>query len=134
MNTMFPIGSVVELKESHEKLVIIGYLHQDTRGNNIIISQYTGCEYSLGLDDKMECYYFSEEDIENVYFMGYAIESDRVFLRLLYELYNEISNNSNFDVVINRLLDKYYADDEKKKKEILDKTFSQLFEGGDNNE
>ena len=58
MNTMLPIGSVVELENDDKKYVIVGFMHQELEGNTLSIYQYTACEYSLGIDDKNDFLYY----------------------------------------------------------------------------
>ena len=135
MNTMLPIGSVVELENDEKKYVILGYFHQEVNDNKLNIYQYTACEYSLGFDDSNDLVYFDEDKIDSLVFMGYTIQFDRLFLRMLYDVYEALDGCKNIEDLMDEVLNKYFKDDEVKKKEIKEMTigiYNKKEEGGSN--
>ena len=65
-----PIGSVVLLKESTKKLMVIGFFQirpdQEKR-----VYDYCGCLYPEGYQDGDHIYLFDEDMIDKVYSVGY---------------------------------------------------------------
>ena len=136
MNTMLPIGSVVELENDDKKYVIVGFMHQELEGNTLSIYQYTACEYSLGIDDKNDFLYFNDDKIDGLLFMGYTTQFDRIYLRILYEMYKEIENEKNIDKAMDNVLNKHFGNDEAKKSEIKNRVVNNYMnynEGGNEN-
>jgi len=121
MNTMLPIGSVVELKGEKDYVTIIGYMHQEMDEMKLNIYQYTGCNYLNGYKNNTKLVYFDEDYIENIYYVGYATEYQRDFYRMLYEVFTEINKNKDVEKAVDVILNKYYANDEKTKEEIRQK-------------
>ncbi len=68
-----PAGSVVLLKDSSKRLMIIGFL-QSTRADSSKIYDYSGCLYPEGYQDGDHVYLFDHDQIEKVYAVGYMDE------------------------------------------------------------
>ena len=74
MEGILPIGSIVTLKNNSTKIFIIGYLPDDMRNRDF--HDYIGITSTLSLDGTKLVYnknefIFNNEDIENIYFIGY---------------------------------------------------------------
>ena len=65
---LLPNGTVILAEKSNRKFMIIGNSFQDADGN---MFDYAACIYPEGLIDADEIYYFNNDDIEKVYFVGY---------------------------------------------------------------
>lgn len=67
MSSPLPIGSVVQIKNKKEKHIIIG--KNITKDDNVY--SYCCVVYPYGfLIDKQSLYYFNDEEIEEVIFVG----------------------------------------------------------------
>lgn len=75
---ILPIGSVVLLKDSTRRLVIVG--QYVSKAENDRIYDYTGCLYPEGLTDPEKMYLFDSGSIERVYHIGYMDEKTAEFL------------------------------------------------------
>ncbi|AND78545.1 MULTISPECIES: DUF4176 domain-containing protein [Streptococcus] len=80
---MLPIGSVVYLKEGNQKLMILNRAPLLTVNGMQKYVDYSACEFPKGLVPE-EVYYFNEEDIDKVIYMGLQDEDEKRFE----ELYN----------------------------------------------
>lgn len=65
---LLPNGTVIKAEKSNRKFMIIGNIFQDADGN---MFDYAACIYPEGLINADEIYYFNNDDIEKVYFIGY---------------------------------------------------------------
>ena len=70
-----PIGSIVQLKESNIRIMIIARCVSATIQDKRYYLDYVGCVFPFGMD-KDEVLYFSEEDIETIHFKGYANDEE----------------------------------------------------------
>ncbi len=61
------LGSVVTLKDSEKKLMVIGYNKRDENGD---IQRYEATHYPTGIT-KSKYYYFLDEDIKIILDSGY---------------------------------------------------------------
>lgn len=68
-NGILPVGSVVLLKESTRKLMIIGYCMQ--RESDKKLFDYSGVLYPDGFETVQTMYLFNRDQIERVYYVGY---------------------------------------------------------------
>ena len=66
---LLPIGSVVLLKDSNKRVMIMGYLATIEGGRDIY--DYTGCLYPEGVLDTDTISFFNQGDIERLYFIGF---------------------------------------------------------------
>lgn len=66
---LLPVGSVVLLKDSTKKVMIIGH-NQIEVGNNEIIYDYSGCLFPEGYLNANSIYLFDNEQVEYVYHIG----------------------------------------------------------------
>lgn len=72
MNETLPIGSVVKTKENDIQLMITGYdnTHEEINYDYTAVIHPTGIEY-LTEEIQQNVFYFNQEEIEEVYFVGY---------------------------------------------------------------
>lgn len=68
-----PAGSVVLLKDSTKRVMIIGFL-QIRQDDQSRIYDYSGCLFPEGYQDSEHVYLFDHEQIEKVYSVGYMDE------------------------------------------------------------
>lgn len=64
-----PIGSVVLLKNSKKRVMIVGV--QQKQFNTTKIWDYSGCLYPEGIIDPDRLFLFDASQIERLYFVGY---------------------------------------------------------------
>ena len=64
-----PIGTVVLLKEGSKKLMICGRIQ--TRENSDEIYDYSGCLYPEGIIGPDSMFFFNQENIDTIYFIGF---------------------------------------------------------------
>lgn len=89
---VLPVGSVVLLKDSTKKVMIIGVCQfQAVEGEpKPRIWDYVACPFPEGYQGPNECYLFNGDQIENVYAIGYQDEEQMImktkYDRLLAEL------------------------------------------------
>jgi len=76
---LLPIGTVVSLNKMDQKVCIIGYMDPITEET---FKYYVGCLFPTGLKQE-KTIGFTEEDIDNIYFMGYQTEETLKFTKLL---------------------------------------------------
>ena len=67
MKTIFPIGTVAQLKEAEKSLMIIGSLQATEDGTEY---DYIGVPFPEGFIDDETFFLFNNEDIEKVHFVG----------------------------------------------------------------
>ena len=79
-NGLFPIGTVVLLKESTKKLMITGVCQftEDENGERKFY-EYTGVVFPEGYLSAEENYLFNGDQIDRLYFMGYQDEEALAF-------------------------------------------------------
>lgn len=78
-NSLYPIGTVVLLKEGEKAIMIIGYAFIDTSDQNTVYD-YCGCLYPEGIIASDEFLLFQHENIEKVLNLGYINDDAEVFL------------------------------------------------------
>ncbi len=91
MKKYLPIGSVVLLNGAEKRLMICGRLQTDVSTDKQY--DYSACLYPEGLIDSKELYMFNNEDINNVYFIGFQDEEELRFRRFIEGLSNEKESN-----------------------------------------
>ena len=69
MRNLLPIGSVVLLKNSKKKVMIVGLL-QVQEGNSKVYD-YSACIFPEGMIDPEHLYLFDNDQIDSLYFMGF---------------------------------------------------------------
>ena len=89
MKRYFPIGTVVLLKESERRVMIVGLRSQEAGTDKIW--DYCGCLYPEGIIDSNNLFLFDQEQIEVLFFIGFQDGESMQFL----EAVNKSVNESN---------------------------------------
>ena len=76
MDVLYPLGTVVTLKEQPEEYVIIGYCPVDAEGK---VFTYLGIDAVLGLTYGNLARPFMKDEIEKIVFRGYSDEESEEF-------------------------------------------------------
>ena len=75
---LFPIGSIVILKEGTKKLMIFGR-KQQVETDEVRKFDYIGCPYPEGYINLDFTYLFNHDDIQEVVSTGYEDQEERTF-------------------------------------------------------
>ncbi len=73
-----PIGTVVLLKNSQKRLMIIGFCTFDGEDNEKIYD-YSGCFFPEGLISSNQIFLFNHNQIERIYSMGFVDNEAKEF-------------------------------------------------------
>ena len=76
---LLPIGSVVLLKESTKRVMIIGVCQRQLNIDQDIIWDYCGCVYPEGYMGGDQIFMFNGNQIEQVYALGYQDDEQFAF-------------------------------------------------------
>lgn len=90
---LLPIGSVVLLKDSTKKVMIIGFCQREI-GVEEKIWDYAGCLYPEGYLGPNNTYMFEDEQIEKIYSVGYQDEEQFAFKVKVDAAREELKGNS----------------------------------------
>lgn len=85
IKNLFPIGSVVKVKDTKKELVIIGILVN----NAGIKYDYIGVPFPEGYIDAEHMYVFNHSDIEKTEYLGYINAEFQIFRSTLAESLKE---------------------------------------------
>lgn len=80
MKNYLPMGSIIRLKESNKKLMIIG--RQQKRTDNNKVFDYLAIFYPIGTVDN-NVVLFNEDDIDELVFRGYCDIEEQEFVKFL---------------------------------------------------
>ena len=75
---VLPIGSVVLLKDSTKKLMIMGYAQVAARDPNVVWD-YTGCVFPEGFIGPDKMFMFNRDQIDQVFALGYQDQEQMSF-------------------------------------------------------
>lgn len=89
---MLPIGSVILLKDSTKKLMIIGYLQQQTEEKKVW--DYVGIPYPEGYMGNTKTYLFDQVQVDCVYALGYQDNEQFAFSAHLDEMLKTLRTTS----------------------------------------
>lgn len=81
MKRYFPIGSVVLLKESNKRVMIVGLKQKQFDSDKVW--DYSACLYPEGIIDPDKLYLFDNEQIQRLYFVGFQDGEALEFLEKL---------------------------------------------------
>lgn len=84
MKKYLPVGSVVLLKESQKRIMIVG--HKMKQANSDKIWDYSACLFPEGILDPDKLFLFDNEQIERLYFIGLQDGESLAFLKKVSEL------------------------------------------------
>lgn len=66
-----PLGTIVSLKDSDKKLLIIGVHQKSVSNNSDILYDYCACLHPYGYVNSEDIFLFNNEKIDKIYFQGY---------------------------------------------------------------
>lgn len=81
MNKYLPLGSIVLLKNSKKRVMIIGY--KSKVSGNDKVWDYSGCLFPEGVIDANKLFVFDDAQIERLFFLGLQDTESMTFLRVL---------------------------------------------------
>ena len=84
MKKFLPIGSVVLLKNSQKRIMIVGVKQKQVDSDKVW--DYSACLYPEGILDPDKLFLFDSEQIERLYFIGFQDAEGMAFLKRLAEL------------------------------------------------
>ena len=79
INGLLPIGSVVLLKNSTKRVMILGVAQEAQREDGVKLYDYAGCLYPEGFLDPEQNFLFNQDQIEQLFFIGYQDEEALAF-------------------------------------------------------
>ena len=91
MKKFLPIGSVVLLKESRKRIMIVGV--KQKQANSDKVWDYSACLYPEGILDPDKLFLFDAEQIERLYFVGLQDGEGLAFLNKLSHLEDNVATN-----------------------------------------
>ncbi len=79
MEQMLPIGTIVLLKESTKRILIIGFFPQEY--NDSKLYDYSGVPYPEGLIDSRKILLFNHKQIGKICHMSLEDEEEEIFMK-----------------------------------------------------
>ena len=89
MKELFPIGTVVLLREGTKPVMIIGFYVSGEKDDKIY--DYLGCLYPEGVLTTSENLVFNHADISQLIFRGLETNEEREFKQKLYFAFNNLN-------------------------------------------
>lgn len=86
MKKFLPIGSVVLLKDSQKRIMIVGVKQKQADSDKVW--DYSACLYPEGILEPNKLFLFDSEQIERLYFIGLQDGEGLAFLNYLNQLEN----------------------------------------------
>lgn len=87
---LLPIGTVVLLKNSTKRVMIIGLLQKQLKEGKEVIWDYSGCFYPEGYMGPDKTFLFNGTQIEKVFAVGYQDEEQFAFKVRIDEVRREL--------------------------------------------
>ena len=87
---LLPIGTVVLLKNSNKRVMIIGLLQKQLKEGEEVIWDYSGCFYPEGYMGPDKTFLFNSGQIEKVFAVGYQDEEQFAFKVKIDTVRNEL--------------------------------------------
>jgi len=94
MKRFLPVGSVVLLKDSTKRVMIIGVKQVQEDGTEW---DYSGCLYPEGVQNTEDLFIFNEDQIDLLFFIGFQDNEGLSFLEALSE-----AENNNYDTLLSQ--------------------------------
>lgn len=91
-DTLLPIGSVVLLKDSTKRVMIIGILQKQVVEEGDKIWDYSGCFYPEGYMGPDKTFLFNDNQIARVFALGYQDEEQFAFEEKINQVREELKN------------------------------------------
>ena len=87
---LLPIGTVVLLKNSKKRIMIIGLLQKQIKEGEEVIWDYSACFYPEGYMGPDKTFLFNGDQIEKVFAVGYQDEEQFNFKMKIDQVRNEL--------------------------------------------
>ena len=84
MKKYLPIGSVVLLKDSQKRIMVVGVRQKQVDSGKIW--DYSACLYPEGILDPDKLFLFNNDQIERVYFVGFQDGEGLAFMEAVCKL------------------------------------------------
>ncbi len=92
---LLPIGTVVLLKNSTKKIMIIGVLQKQIKEGDEVIWDYSACLYPEGYMGPDKTFLFNNDQIEKIYSYGYQDEEQFGFKSQIDTIRERLSSDNN---------------------------------------
>ena len=92
---LLPIGTVVLLKNSQKRVMIIGVLQKQIKEGNEVIWDYSACFYPEGYMGPDRTFLFNADQIEKVFAVGYQDQEQFEFEEKIDELRKELLSGND---------------------------------------
>lgn len=89
-DSLLPIGSVVLLKESTKRVMIIGLVQKQLKDGEPVIWDYSGCFYPEGFMGPDRTFLFNNDQIDKVFALGYQDAEQFEFQEKIEQVWKEI--------------------------------------------
>lgn len=86
---LYPLGTIVRLKNGTKRIMICGRLQM--RESDRKIFDYCACYYPEGILDPEELFLFRHEDIDEVCFMGFQDQEEEVLQQFMQKRCEELN-------------------------------------------
>lgn len=83
---LLPIGTVVLLKNSKKRVMIIGVLQKQLKDGDEVIWDYSACLYPEGFMGPDKTFLFNSDQIEKVFAVGYQDQEQFAFKEKIDEI------------------------------------------------
>ncbi len=87
---LLPVGSVVLLKDSEKRIMIIGVLQRQIKEGTDVVWDYCACLYPEGYMGPDKNFLFNHNQIEKVYSIGYMDEEQFAFQKRVDALRDDV--------------------------------------------
>lgn len=92
---LLPIGTVVLLKNSNKRVMIIGVVQKQLKEGAEIIWDYSACFYPEGYMGPDKTFLFNTEQIEKVFAIGYQDQEQFIFKEKIDQIRKDILSKSD---------------------------------------
>ncbi len=92
---LLPIGTVVLLKNSTKRIMIIGVLQKQMKNGQEILWDYSACLYPEGYISPNKTFLFNSDQIEKIYAVGYQDEEQFTFKTKIDEIREGLREEEN---------------------------------------
>lgn len=92
---LLPIGTVVLLKNSTKRIMIIGVLQKQVKNGQEILWDYSVCLYPEGYISPNKTFLFNSDQIEKIYAVGYQDEEQFTFKTKIDEIREGLREEEN---------------------------------------
>lgn len=87
---LLPIGTVVLLKNSQKRVMIIGVIQKQIKDGKDVIWDYSACFYPEGYMGPDKTFLFNSEQIEKIFAVGYQDEEQFNFKEKVDQIRREL--------------------------------------------